>query len=154
MSGDCVGAHTERRSPRHAELRFTRLLSSNSNKGINVPSMLAEVWPLRPSWKIWNRFFSPRVTPDARRRRLILRTRQKSRRRLTAGCLWCEPSGAHCHAAGLRNMPAGWRRSGVSVPCRPRMWDYDAQCQRSCGRPSCDWRHQQLTVTPAAHGVS
>lgn len=36
-----------------------------------------------------------------------------------AESLWCEPSGAHCHAAGLGNMPAGWRQSGLSVPCWP-----------------------------------
>lgn len=36
-----------------------------------------------------------------------------------AESLWCEPYGARCHAAGLGNMPAGCRESGVSVPCRP-----------------------------------
>lgn len=83
---------------------------------------------------------------------LGLRAWRKSPGRLMTESLWCEPSGAHCHAAGLRNMPAGWRQ-WRECPMPARMWGRDAWCQRACERPSCDWRNQQLIVTPAAYSA-
>lgn len=103
-------------------LEWTEENPTHEDQEINVPCTGAETWALTqrsPRRQIWKQkpvlvTVGHTVAPVSN-----LRTWQKSPGRLTAECLWREPSAARCHAAGLRNMPAGWRQSGVIAPCCP-----------------------------------